>query len=613
MRISFFLALLALVLFGCSEAPSFIDGSTDQSEDAAQGSIENVLEGVSLGRTISPGHLGSYRAAHDAFHRHYRVLSDRHHINLAKKPQGWTVQVTTPDRESEGGEMILDELDFDVRRKALKSNSTYLEKGHYAPPEIPSAIDYYYDRQIYYGYHGWANDVIDIPGIESSPIDSTIYAVGKAFEELSNSHGTNQHKGVDAGFNQDWFVRFQRKAIHQMERLESVHPAFQTLVGPSSVAAGNAHMHLFLTLLWNVGESAAMESLPNHSIYDFDELRFAGLTLSSCAAGAVLFVNGDNDTYPLLYLQAVKGYRQDVRVVNCSLLNLRPYAEWVRRPYLDAAPLALHLVPDEVKYDLAIMGSEEQACSVGQMLTHFQDGLEMFETGNNAWPILPAKTFFFESHTGEVQLNESKPYLLLGEIFLRDIMASNAHNHPICFAITTAPSLTEAFSPYLRQTGMVHRLTSKRHSEQDRFDVDGTMSWFEDAFPLPPGKRVLRGELNVVYTAGELASGLVRNNRLRDAQKVVKLTMAEFPIDSTTTSFSYKLLIEAAFETELKREALVWAADLAANIHNQDEREQNEKAIKVGRMLVERWISDLAPFGLDDEFKRLLTERGLGW
>lgn len=176
--------------------------------------------------------------------------------------------------------------------------------------------------------------------------------------------------------------------------------------------------------------------------------------LMSCDKDAILFTNGDNDTFPLWYLQEVENIRTDVRLVNLSLLN----TDWYIRQLRDLPPkVPMHIREDMLKR-LGPIPWKKQEVSL-QVPPQIADSVTReFQAAYKIQNIQTPKEIKFEvkptMNYGQYELLRTQDYMIL------NILAANRWKRPVYFATTVPRSnLVGGLEQYLRMEGLVLKVT----------------------------------------------------------------------------------------------------------------------------------------------------------
>jgi len=120
----------------------------------------------------------------------------------------------------------------------------------------------------------------------------------------------------------------------------------------------NANLSAILATLISLVTVPALMATQNWDDHDrsgrYTARDIAKNYLNSCSKDAVLFTVGDNDTFPLWYVQDVEGVREDVRIVNMMLFNMDWNIDQARWKNYDSEPLPFTI--PQAKYE-AIPGN----------------------------------------------------------------------------------------------------------------------------------------------------------------------------------------------------------------------------------------------------------------
>ena len=219
--------------------------------------------------------------------------------------------------------------------------------------------------------------------------------------------------------------------------------------------------------------------------------------LSSLEPGAVIFTNGDNDTFPLWYAQEVEGYRTDVRVVNLSYLTTDWYVDQLRHPSYDAPAIPMMATPDVYAHDKRqftyfIDPDTTRVNALAALKEAYREdarnhtyGLYEFRHPNMYIPVNGddmvasgrIKETEREALSPAIDLNQagnSESGLRLSSMIAIDMLATNAKDgwkRPFYFAMTVPDDYYLGLNPFMRSTGMAYEVGGIKDTESSHGQI----------------------------------------------------------------------------------------------------------------------------------------------
>ncbi len=312
--------------------------------------------------------------------------------------------------------------------------------------------------------------------------------------------------------------------------------------------------------------------------------------LASCAPNAILFTGGDNDTFPLWYVQEVEEFRTDVRVVVLSYFDTDWYVEQMTRPVNESPALEFTLDQENYKKGtndvlyiterlkqlqltdyLKLLKSESDLLKLSssrsgsintvpsRVLT-----LDIDEEKVNDLSIVPEAYQDLKIHTMNIQLKGN--YVTKGNLMLLDLIATNNWERPIYFNNTSLATIGFEMNDHVVMEGLTYRLLpiQKPDNQEELVDtdlaytnvtenfayrgMDNPSNYFDDEYRRFTSNH--RSVLNSITIA------LMDEGDNARAEDIQRLSLEKFPNEAISYDLASGQAVPLLFELGMDSEAL---------------------------------------------------------
>ncbi len=353
---------------------------------------------------------------------------------------------------------------------------------------------------------------------------------------------------------------------------------------------------------------------------------FAYNYLDSLDPDAIIFTNGDNDTFPLWYAQEVEGHRTDVRVVNLSYLTTDWYANQVRHPAYEAKGIEMQAKPEDYAYErMAFTYFSPEADTTAVLAERGLAQIYDAKSSLNRWnsPIMTHPNMFIpvdiEQAVRAGRITEAEALradtaisanmlldpgcqahqgMTLSQVLSLDIINTSIRNgwkRPVYFASTVpAEDYYLGLQPYMRSTGMAYEVTPLRFDENDTKNIDAVNT---DKAYRNITEKFRWGGLDKVTAPGQIY--------LDETVRRMVTTTRQYIITAATALLNEGITAERADSTALDASQRKELADYAADRY--------AKSLRLLELLEEKLPEAAAPYstGAPMQMAELYTRLGL--